>query len=474
MHYSETKTPFRVALPFSERRFLLLCVDVLLINLSVFGGFYFWAWVGPHEFSFAFVVEHWFWFPILTVAWGGLAWFWDLYEVEQAARRLDVLGRVGLVVLNLAIGYLVVYFLLPRDSLPRLFFLFFLILASAGLAIWRWTYATVFTLPFFRRRVIIVGAGWAGETVAQILTNEGSEGYTVVGFVDDDPEKHDKQIVGRPVLGSSEDLMDLVTEQRVDKVLLAVTHHMRGALFQALMDCRAAGIHVMRMPDLYERLTQRVPVEHVNQEWVLEATDGFTAVGRVEQAFRRLLELVFGVLGLLVLGVLLPFVALAIKLDDRGTVFYRQVRAGRASKLFDVLKFRTMCSDAEVDGKPKWATEDDPRITSVGKFLRRTRLDELPQVINVLRGEMHLVGPRPERPEFITDLEKQIPFYRTRLVVKPGLTGWAQINYGYGNSVEDSLVKLQYDLYYIRHRSIWLDLYVVFKTIGVVLRGSGT
>jgi lipopolysaccharide/colanic/teichoic acid biosynthesis glycosyltransferase len=230
----------------------------------------------------------------------------------------------------------------------------------------------------------------------------------------------------------------------------------------------------MRMPDLYERLTQRVPVEHVNQEWVLEATDGFTAVGRMEQMFRRLLDLILGALGLLVLGVLLPFVALAIKLDDGGSLFYRQVRAGRAGKSFDVLKFRTMCPGAEADGKPKWATEDDHRITKVGRFLRKTRLDELPQVMNVLRGEMHVVGPRPERPTFITKLEEKIPFYRTRLVVKPGLTGWAQINYGYGNSVKDSLVKLQFDLYYIRHRSIGLDLYVIFKTLGVVLRGSGT
>lgn len=466
--------PFRVALPFSERRLLLLLIDALIINASVLGGFYLWALVGPHAFTYAFVIRNWVWFPIMMISWWILAWFWDLYEVERAAQRLIVLGRVGLASLNLVVGYLVVYFLLPRDLLPRLFFLFFLSLASVGLALWRGGYATVFALPFFRHRVIIVGAGWAGQTIAQILVTEGAEGYTVVGFVDDDLAKGGEQIVKRPVLGTSENLLGLVSEHRIDKLVVAITHHMRGALFQALMDCRAAGIQVMRMPDLYERLTQRVPVEHVNQEWVLEATDGFTAVGRMEQMFRRLLDLILGALGLLVLGVLLPFVALAIKLDDGGSLFYRQVRAGRAGKSFDVLKFRTMCPGAEADGKPKWATEDDHRITKVGRFLRKTRLDELPQVMNVLRGEMHVVGPRPERPTFITKLEEKIPFYRTRLVVKPGLTGWAQINYGYGNSVKDSLVKLQFDLYYIRHRSIGLDLYVIFKTLGVVLRGSGT
>jgi lipopolysaccharide/colanic/teichoic acid biosynthesis glycosyltransferase len=178
--------------------------------------------------------------------------------------------------------------------------------------------------------------------------------------------------------------------------------------------------------------------------------------------------------GFVGLGIALPFVALAIALDDGGPLFYRQVRSGRAGEPFFVVKFRTMRPDAEKDGKPRWAKKDDDRVTRVGKVLRKTRLDELPQIINVLRGEMHIVGPRPERPEFIAELEEKIPFYRTRLTVKPGLTGWAQIHYKYGNSVEDALVKLQYDLYYIRNRSLWLDFYIVFKTIGVVFRLEGT
>jgi lipopolysaccharide/colanic/teichoic acid biosynthesis glycosyltransferase len=185
------------------------------------------------------------------------------------------------------------------------------------------------------------------------------------------------------------------------------------------------------------------------------------------------MDIAGALLGLAVLGVLLPFIALAVALDDGGPIFYKQTRLGKAGKPFRVIKLRTMRCDAEKDGKAQWAKKDDARITRVGKFLRKTRLDELPQVINILKGDMHIVGPRPERPEFIANLEEQIPFYRTRLIVKPGLTGWAQVFYEYGNSVRDAMVKLQYDLYYIRNKSVWMDLFVIIKTISVVLQMGG-
>jgi lipopolysaccharide/colanic/teichoic acid biosynthesis glycosyltransferase len=214
-------------------------------------------------------------------------------------------------------------------------------------------------------------------------------------------------------------------------------------------------------------------VEHVDMGWVLDAMDDFNDPFPFEDLVRRIMDIAGALMGLVGLGLLLPFIALAVALDDGGPVFYKQVRLGKASKPFRVIKLRTMCCDAEKDGTPQWAKKDDSRITRVGRFLRKTRLDELPQVINILRGEMHIVGPRPERPKFIAELEEQIPFYRTRLIVKPGLTGWAQVFYEYGNSVRDALVKLQYDLYYIRNKSVWMDLYIIVKTISVVLRMGG-
>ena len=463
----------RVGLPFSERRALLIVGDTLLINAAVLAAMWLWAWVGTPLFSPDFVRSRWQWFPFLTIAWWVLAWLSDLYDVPTAAHRLGVARRIGVVVVGLVVCYLVVYFVSPRNALPRLFILFFSAVALVGTVLWRWTYATLFRLPLLGRRVLIVGAGWAGRTLAQAILRQGPANYQLIGFVDDDPQKRGATIAGLPVLGGSEDLVASVSRYGVDEVVVAITHHLRGELFQALMDCQAMKIHVARMPDLYEQLTRRVPVEHISENWILDALNGSSTLGYLEQAARRLLDLSFGLVGLLGLGVVLPFVALAIRLNDRGPLFYTQVRSGQGGKPFRVIKFRTMCPDAEEEGHPRWAEENDARVTGVGRFLRKVRLDELPQVINVLRGEMSIVGPRPERPEFIVALEKQIPFYRTRLVVKPGLTGWAQIHYEYGNSVQDQLVKLQYDLYYIRHRSIWLDLYVIFWTIGVVLRGGG-
>jgi len=463
----------RITLPFSERRALLVAGDTLLVNGAVLAALYLWAWIGDGTFGLAFVRPRWFWFPVLTALWWLLARLGDLYDVSVAGKRFEVTQRIAGVGLGLLVAYLAVYFFLPRDALPRLFFLFFTAIALAGVLLWRWTYATVFTLPPFRHRVLIAGAGWAGRTLAQALARHSDGDYQVLGFVDDDSEKQDARVAGLPVLGNSHDLPALVRERQIDEVVVAITHQMEGELFQALMDCRTAGARVTRMPVLYEQLTRRVPVEHVERGWVLESMNDLPTLHRPAQWAKRLLDIALGLLGAAVFLMLLPFLALAITLDCPGPIFYRQVRLGLGGRIYRIVKLRTMVPNAEEGGQARWASADDERITRVGRFLRQVRLDELPQVYNVLRGEMSIVGPRPERPEFIAQLQEQVPFYRTRLMVKPGLTGWAQVQYGYGNSVRDALVKLQYDLYYIRHWSLWMDLHVILKTVGVVLRCGG-
>jgi exopolysaccharide biosynthesis polyprenyl glycosylphosphotransferase len=230
----------------------------------------------------------------------------------------------------------------------------------------------------------------------------------------------------------------------------------------------------VRVLRLYEQITGRVPIEHLEADWLVTSFMERVRLDSVSLVVQRLLDLVGGLAGLVPLLVLLPFVGLAIRLESPGPIFYRQVRAGRGGRPFWLLKFRTMIDGAEADGQARWATAGDARVTGVGRFLRRARLDELPQVWNVLRGDMSLVGPRPERPELITLLEQNIPFYRARLLVKPGLTGWAQVNYGYGRSVDDAQVKLEYDLYYIKHQSLWLELIILFRTIAVVLGMKGS
>jgi exopolysaccharide biosynthesis polyprenyl glycosylphosphotransferase len=320
---------------------------------------------------------------------------------------------------------------------------------------------------------LILGVEKREQAIAQLLQQGSPLNYHVLGYADTVRASPGVNPADLSVLGHTSDLLRLVDQLRVDEVVVATNNEVTEELFQLLVACQAHGVQVSYLPNLYEKLYRRIPVGDINPAWALYAMQGQPIFNRLRLISKRILDLVFIFLSLPILGLLLPFLALAVRLDSPGPVFYRQLRSGRAGKTFSIIKFRTMVVDAEKDGRARWATENDPRITRVGRFLRKTRLDELPQLINILKGDMSLVGPRPERPEFIEELQKAIPFYRVRLLVKPGLTGWAQIHYDYGNSVEDALIKLQYDFYYIRYWSLWLDLYTLFKTVYVVLRFKG-
>jgi lipopolysaccharide/colanic/teichoic acid biosynthesis glycosyltransferase len=227
------------------------------------------------------------------------------------------------------------------------------------------------------------------------------------------------------------------------------------------------------MQIMYEELTQRVPVEHLESDWVIRSFVDQVRVSGMYELSKRLMDIVGGLVGLLFFILIFPFTALAIVIESGFPVFYSQERLGKGARLFRIYKFRSMRQDAEADGEARPSPIDDPRVTRVGSFLRRTRLDEMPQFLSVVTGEMSLVGPRAERPELVAQFQRQIPFYRARLLVKPGLTGWAQINYGYVASVKETIVKLEYDLYYIKHRTINMDFSIVLRTIGTVLRRTG-
>jgi exopolysaccharide biosynthesis polyprenyl glycosylphosphotransferase len=275
-------------------------------------------------------------------------------------------------------------------------------------------------------------------------------------------------------LGRVADLPTLVQRLQVHEVVVAMKQSLTDELIEVLIRCQGRGVQVSWMPDLYEKICRSVPVRYIDNSWALSAIQGKPIFNRLQLIAKRCLDLVIIVGALPVLLLMMPVIALAIYLDSPGPIFYQQIRVGRGGELFTIFKFRTMIPDAEKNSTPQWATEKDPRITRVGWLLRKMRLDELPQLLNILRGEMSFVGPRPERPEFVADLEQKIPFYRTRLLVKPGLTGWAQIHYGYGNSVEHAMYKLQFDFYYIHHWSLWKDIYILFRTFAVVFQLKGT
>jgi exopolysaccharide biosynthesis polyprenyl glycosylphosphotransferase len=454
------------------RRAWLLLGDLLATAAAVAASLWLWSFTAGADRVRDFVGSHPGWLIAMIVIW--LLLGINLYSPAPASAWLTTtrqhLARAGLALCL----YLVVFFLAPRDMLPRLLVVYFVATAlPLGIA-WRWLYLRLAVSPYFQRRTLVLGAGWSGEVIASMLAQMQPLEYRVLGFVDDDPAKHSQSIANLPVLGGSAALLPAVKARKISDVILAVIGELDGATFQTLLECQRQGVRVVRMSSLYEQVTGRVLIEHLDAEQMAAAFIEQADRGWLFQAAKRLGDVAAAVAGLLWMGILLPLIAAAICLESRGPIFYRQTRMGQHGRLFTLWKFRTMVPDAEADGSPRWADPNDKRVTRVGRWLRRYRLDEVPQFINVLQGDLSLIGPRPERPEFVAELEQEIPFYSARHLVKPGMTGWAQVNYGYSATVAGAAVKLQWDLYYIKHRSAWLDIVILLRTIGVVLSGQGT
>jgi sugar transferase (PEP-CTERM system associated) len=335
---------------------------------------------------------------------------------------------------------------------------------------WHYLFGRILVLRGFQRTVLVIGAGWAGKTIVKELLRFPSRGFNVVGFIDDGKELFN-EIGNVQVLGHSGDIDRIVRERGVSLIVLAITHERDEVVLRALQECEWKGVRVVSMPTLYEKLTGKVPVKHINRYW-LTFFNNHTVEHPVYAVAQRYINIALALIGLILTLPIYPIVMLLIKWLDPGPIFYCQERVGQNDQVFTLYKFRTMKVDAE-NGQAQWAQKDDPRVTRIGKFLRKTRIDELPQLWNILRGDMNLVGPRPERPEFVRDLQAKIPFYSKRHLVKPGVTGWSQVQYGYGSSFEHALEKLQYDLCYIKNRSVFLDLVICLKTVAVVLTGKG-
>jgi exopolysaccharide biosynthesis polyprenyl glycosylphosphotransferase len=463
----------KLQLQLSERRVLLIVVDSAMVTLAVL--FALWVWTLRDYrliFSLPFILSQTHWFLILTALWLLSASLNDFYNLRLAAD----LRSVWLVLLRITtlvfLIYMAVYFLSPRQSLPRGIVLYHCVATFGLVGIWRTIYSVLLGHPFFQRRAIVIGAGQVGRTIVQAIEENLPSEYQLVGYIDDDSSKQGRVIEGVPVIGSRRDLLALVKEKDISEIILAITHTVHGELIRAIMDCQEQGVQITLMPLLYEEITGRVPVEHVGDDWSLVLPLDHAAIGGFWPFFKRTMDILISSMGLIILALLFPILALAIYIDSPGPIFYTQERVGKGGRIFRLFKFRSMIPSAEESGAV-WAEENDPRVTRVGRFLRRTMMDELPQLINVSRGEMSIVGPRPERPIFAHQLAVQIPFYRARHAVKPGMAGWALVNYGYSSSVRDALVKLQYDLYYIKHQSIYLDLLILAKTIGAMISFKG-
>lgn len=390
-------------------------------------------------------------------------WF-DLYDSssvsknwEQSLRILLVLGFVALALS--AIGFLFPEFLPGNGSA-----LLGLIILTCTLFCWRGAYGWMVKQPFLRERVYVLGTGERAERLVDGLRQRSTMGIEVVGWTGDVAGELTRESVASHLLA-------LARGRGVHRVIVAMPDR-RGTLpVEELLDLRLAGLKVEEATSWLEKISGRIEVEQLYPSWLIFA-EGFR-FSNFFRFVRRLLNFSVALIALVISLPLLPFIVLAVKLGSPGPALYRQQRVGRRGKVFYCYKFRTMRKDAEADTGATWATDDDPRITKVGKFLRSSRLDEIPQLWCVLKGDMHFVGPRPERPEFVERLSKEIPYYGVRHVVRPGITGWAQVQYKYGNTLADAREKLQYDLFYIKNASIGLDMLIMFQTIKIVLLGRG-
>jgi exopolysaccharide biosynthesis polyprenyl glycosylphosphotransferase len=414
------------------------------------------------------------WFYLLPVIWVLL--LTDLYDIHKSSNWKRTVQGVALgALLGLAL-YLVLFAIYaepPRNLLPRRGIASFIILVVILTLAWRWLYIRIFTAPQFMRRILLVGGGKTGQILLQIFNELQPKPFHLIGIVDDDPEKMGTSIEGHTVLGTNENLFELIDTYGISDLIVAISGELKGGMFQALLDSQEGGVEIIRMPVAYEELLGRVPIRWLEAEWIIRSFVDRARSKGIYETFKRLADIIGGLIGCLVMLILLPFIAVVVLLDDGRPVFYTQSRSGRGGRPYTIWKFRTMRRDAEANGQPQWAKEGDERATRVGRILRKTHLDELPQFYNVLRGEMSLVGPRAERPELVEYFQRHVPFYRARLLVKPGITGWAQVNFGYASTIEETVVKLEYDLYYIENRNALLDILILLRTPTTVIGFRG-
>jgi sugar transferase (PEP-CTERM system associated) len=424
-----------------------------------------WVILGP-DCYLALNYEGGIWKILLVTAISLLcSYYFDLYAPQLMETRGETYFRLLAVLSALSFVLAGLSYFFPSFPIGRNVFLLGLMFLTFCLIVWRFAYAWLIQQPFLQERVYVLGTGDKALRVVQALRSHKDWGMDVVGWAgsmaEGAPSKEDYSTI----------LRELRQQKSVDRIVVALSDRRGTVPSRELLDIRLSGVVVDEASTLLEKIAGKIEIDDLHPSAMI-FSEGFK-LNRTNLLLRRLTSFIASFVGLALCLPLIPLIALLVKLDSPGPVFFSQERIGRRGKTFKVHKFRTMRQDAEAGGA-KWATKNDPRITRVGMFLRKTRLDEIPQLWNVLRGDMGFVGPRPERPEFVQWLSEAIPYYNLRHIIRPGLTGWAQVRYQYGASLEETKQKLQYDLYYIKHMSVALDLFIVFETVKTVLLRRGS
>jgi sugar transferase (PEP-CTERM system associated) len=397
------------------------------------------------------------------------SFFMELYDQQKNRSRKEILLRSLIAGVFSLIVLSSIYYIIPETKLWRGNLALSLLIFTTAQFVWHATYTIFLRLPTFAKRVLILGIGQKAELMGSMI-GATNHNYVLAGYIDCPSEA--LAVPAYQIVGDRESICETARKERAHKIVISLSEK-RGVLpLREIMNCKLSGIDILDAPSFYEEVMGKLFIEDTRPSWFI-FSDGFriTALKRV---YKRLFDVALSVIGLTIASPLMPVMALLIKVNSPGPVFFRQVRVGEREKNFVLYKFRTMCEDAENDTGAVWAQQKDTRVTGVGNILRKTRFDEIPQLFNVLKGDMSLIGPRPERPEFVEKLKEIIPYYSERHFVKPGITGWAQVKYRYGASVEDAVEKLRYDLYYIKNLSFFLDMLIVLETVKVVLFGRGS
>jgi sugar transferase (PEP-CTERM system associated) len=397
-------------------------------------------------------------------------YFTDLYDFRVVRRRMDLLARMTQAVGAACVLLSIIYFLAPAASLGRGITVLASPLILAFLLGWRLSANATNLLARGNERILIVGTGDPGVSLVKHILSHPEYNMKVVGFLDESGMNIGKSLVNPKIIGATADLQEIVRTEKVDRLILSLRERRGSTPLRELLQLKFAGVGVEDVHNCFERLSGRIALEHLSPSWLI-LSDGFKKSPWL-RASKRVIDVLASSALLILSAPILPLVALAIYLESGTPICFRQVRVGYKGREFELIKFRSMVQDAEKDG-PQWATRQDSRITKVGKFIRKARLDELPQLFNVLRGEMSLVGPRPERPIFCSMLEERIPYFNLRHSSRPGLTGWAQVRFRYGSTVDDSKDKLELDLFYLKNLSLVVDCAILLETIKVVLLRRG-
>ncbi|NND87898.1 MAG: sugar transferase, partial [Flavobacteriaceae bacterium] len=448
----------------SERKVLLRLFDIL----SVLALLYIVGMLFNFDY-FKINADHWVWSIVLALYLTVFATIFELYDLQKASKFEVVVQNIILTSSVTVLFYLLTPFYTPALPENRLQIIYFYLAVNIALMVWRYAYITLVSTPRFFKNVLVVGDGnQMHRTITSLQKSDPN--YNIVGFINVNSDPLSDELSEKYREFPSDRVGETIDLENISEVVVATTHpeEITVLLSNQLIGLLERGVPIREYTQVYEEITRRVPVQHVDKDFYRYFPFSRSNQNKLYLFFHRILDLLFSVLGLFFGIIVLPIILIGNVVGNRGPIFYTQERVGKNGKTFYIYKFRSMVINAEEQGA-QFAQKSDTRVTSFGRFLRRSRFDEIPQFINVIKGDMSVIGPRPERPVFVKELSKQIPFYEVRHLVKPGVTGWAQVNAMYGSSKEDALEKLQYDLYYIKRRSLFLDISIVIKTLSTII-----